>query len=103
MPVRTWVQTANPSSRPVGSEPLRCCPPYGVVAGKDPSLELGWTTLDELHTLRWMNPYFLDIALTTPLETLLALPNATGLREDLAHLESAQLQALLVCVDEWIK
>lgn len=53
-----------------------------------------------------MNPYFLHIALTTPLENLLALPNATGLaaslRENLAHLEPAQLQALLVCVDDWI-
>lgn len=53
-----------------------------------------------------MNPHFLHLALTIPLEYLLALPNATGLaaslREDLAHLESAQLQALLVCVDDWI-
>lgn len=53
-----------------------------------------------------MNPYFLHLALTTPLENLLALPNATGLaaslREDLAHLDPAQLQALLVCVDDWI-
>ena len=53
-----------------------------------------------------MNPHFLYLALTTPLEDLLALLNATGLaaslREDLAHLEPAQLQALLVCVDDWI-
>jgi hypothetical protein len=69
-------------------------------------LGLGWTTLDELHPLQWMNPYFLHIALTTLLENLLALPNATGLaaslREGLAHLNPTQLQALLECLEDWI-
>lgn len=53
-----------------------------------------------------MTPHTLNLALTTPLENLLPLPDAVGmvttLREDLAHLEPAQLQTLLVCVDDGI-
>jgi hypothetical protein len=44
-----------------------------------------------------MNPHCLSLALNIPLEHLLALPDAVGLvatlREDLEHLEPAQLHA----------
>lgn len=53
-----------------------------------------------------MTPHALNLALNTPLENLLPLPGAVGmlvtLREDLAHLGPAQLQTLLVCMDDGI-
>ena len=53
-----------------------------------------------------MNPNFLTLALTTPLEQLLELPNAiriaSSAREDLQHFSHDQLQEMLVSIDAMI-
>lgn len=53
-----------------------------------------------------MTPHALNHALNTQLENLLPLPDVVGmvatLREEIAHLEPAQLQTLLVCVEDGI-
>lgn len=50
-----------------------------------------------------MNPHLLTLALTTPLEQLLGLPNAVRIaasaREDLQRFSPEQLQQMLVCMD----
>ncbi|HBN9538647.1 TPA: hypothetical protein L3890_004857 [Pseudomonas aeruginosa] len=50
-----------------------------------------------------MNPHLLTLALTTPLEQLLELPNAVRIaasaREDLQRFSTGQLQQMLVCMD----
>ena len=53
-----------------------------------------------------MNPHFLTLALTTPLEQLLELPNAVRIaasaREDLQRFSPEQLQDILGCIDAMI-
>lgn len=53
-----------------------------------------------------MNPHLLTLALTTPLEQLLELPNAiriaSSAREDLQHFSHDQLQEMLASVDAMI-
>ena len=53
-----------------------------------------------------MNPNYLTLALTTPLEQLLELPNAiriaSSAREDLQHFSHDQLQEMLVSIDAMI-
>ncbi len=50
-----------------------------------------------------MNPHLLTLALTTPLEQLLELPNAVRIaafaREDVQKFSTEQLQQMLACVD----
>ena len=53
-----------------------------------------------------MKPHFLTLALTTPLEQLLELPNAiriaSSAREDLQHFSHDQLQEMLTSIDAMI-
>ncbi|MDX1253408.1 MAG: hypothetical protein IDH49_14395 [Gammaproteobacteria bacterium] len=53
-----------------------------------------------------MNPHLLTLALTTPLEQLLELPNAVRIaasaREDLQRFNPEQLQGMLACIDAMI-
>ena len=53
-----------------------------------------------------MNPQLLTVALTTPLEQLLELPNAVRIaasaREDLQRFSHEQLQDILACIDAMI-